>query len=327
MRSWDAEGCSSSADLDAARDVCRSLDIVLHTVDLSKEYWLRVFEPLLAEYVQGRTPNPDIECNSLIKFDCLCAHIDHKVKLSGANWWLATGHYARTARLRRSSLLLRPADANKDQTFFLARIPQHALQRSLFPLAHLTKHHVRRLARLLNLPNADRKDSQGLCFVSPAHSRFANFLHEYIPNNPGDIITTDGQKIGTHNGIWHGTIGEKSHCYVTNHRWFIVAKDPVNNTIIVGKGWDNPLLLARRIFAAHWKFVDEIPRPPGTRIPNLHVQIRHREHAGYANVLILQDGKAVVELESRIRAAAPGQTVVVWDDDMCIASGIIESAY
>lgn len=322
MKNWeedDEEGyCAAAEDLADAQQVADTLGIPLHRVNFAGEYWDRVFEHFLAEYRAGRTPNPDVLCNREIKFR---AFLDHALGL-GADC-IATGHYARLSEggPRR---LLQAADANKDQTYFLYMVPQRALRHTLFPLGDLTKPEVRQMAEAAGFANWRKKDSTGICFIG--ERRFRDFLARYLPAQPGEMVTPEGEVIGTHQGLMYYTLGQRQGLGiggVAGHPeapWFVVAKDLENNRLVVAQGHDHPLLYRDTLEATqlHWP----TGAPPATRF-RCQARCRHRQPLQWCEVEI-QDNTLAVRFDQPQRAITPGQSVVLYDAGECLGGGIIQ---
>ena len=321
MKNWeedDDEGhCAAAEDLADARQVAETLGIPLHTVNFAAEYWDRVFEHFLAEYRAGRTPNPDVLCNREVKFR---AFLDHALDL-GADC-IATGHYARLSE-DEPRRLLQAADANKDQTYFLYMVPQQALQRTLFPLGDLTKPEVRRLAEAAGFANWRKKDSTGICFIG--ERRFRDFLARYLPAQPGEMVTPEGEVIGTHQGLMYYTLGQRQGLGiggVAGHPeapWFVVAKDLDHNRLVVAQGHDHPLLYRNTLEAEqlHWP----AGAPPERRF-RCQARCRHRQPLQDCEVTITGDTMAV-RFDQPQRAITPGQSVVLYRAGECLGGGII----
>lgn len=290
IHNWteDNGSCSSEKDFLDVQKVSKVLSMPEpYYVDFSGDYWNLVFQPALDLYKNGYTPNPDVDCNSYIKFGSLFKKIQQIIqrKYSDCNkWWVATGHYAtvKTHIPTSSSHLLRSKDINKDQCLYLSKISQSSLRRTLFPLSNFTKYQVREIAKKLTLPTADKKDSQGLCFVSPNTGRhFANFLSNYL--SPQllkyiDISTGNILSISSDKGIWSTTIGESSRIHIPqtnkfNGKWFVANKDVSKGIVYLCKGWDNPALMKNVIYCKSWHWIDSSLEQYG----ELAGQIRHRQ--------------------------------------------------
>ena len=239
MKNWEEDDdptyCSAAEDLAIANESCETMGIPLQTVNFSHEYWERVFAIFLEEYRKGRTPNPDVLCNREIKFR---EFLDFATEL-GAEF-IATGHYARTRKHGSLTQLLKGADPEKDQSYFLHQVPQAALAHTLFPVGDLKKKEVRIRAHTLGLPNSDRKDSTGICFIG--ERRFKDFLARYLPPNPGEIRTLDGRMIGEHDGLWFYTLGQRHGLDIggPGKAWYVAKKDMSRNILHVVQGHDDP---------------------------------------------------------------------------------------
>jgi len=327
MKNWeedDAEGhCAAAEDLKEARAVAERLDIPLATVNFSAEYWDRVFEHFLAEFRAGRTPNPDVLCNREIKFR---AFLDHALA-RGADF-IATGHYARLSHEPGGTRLQRAADEEKDQTYFLHMVGQAALSRSLFPLGGLHKKSVRELARDAGLPNFQRKDSTGICFIG--ERRFSDFLKRYLPANPGPIVTPEGVELGEHQGLMYYTLGQRKGMGIGGQAdgkeapWYVVDKDLERNRLVVAQEHDHPLLLSSALTAAdlHWV----AGAPPGARF-SCQARIRHRQPLQPCAFQPVADdpGRCLARFDQSQRAVTPGQSIVFYQGDDCLGGGIIQS--
>ncbi len=323
MKNWEEddsqEYCAAAEDLADAQAVADRLGIELLTVNFSCEYWDRVFAYFLAEYRAGRTPNPDVLCNREIKFK---AFLDHALTL-GADF-IATGHYAGLRRLDGETQLLRAKDENKDQTYFLYMLGQRALQHALFPLDTLTKTEVRALARKAGLANHEKKDSTGICFIG--ERRFRDFLSRYLPANPGPIETTQGEVLGQHQGLMYYTIGQRQGLGIGGKRrhderpWFVLKKDLESNTLLVGQGHDHPDLMREALDAGqlHW-----IAGKPPSASFRAQARCRHRQPLQDCEIH-LEGSHAKVTFEHLQRAITPGQSVVFYQDEVCLGGGIIE---
>ena len=322
MKNWEEDDsedyCSAAEDLADAQAVADVLGIKLHTVNFSTEYWDRVFAYFLEEYRSGRTPNPDILCNREIKFK---AFLDHALGL-GADY-IATGHYANIRRDEQGTHLMQAVDDNKDQTYFLYMVGQEALSRSLFPLGNLMKDEVRKLAQQAHFPNHKKKDSTGICFIG--ERRFRDFLASYLPANPGDIETTDGQFLGKHQGLMYYTLGQRQGLGIggvpgaDESPWFVVAKDLSRNVLVVAQGHDHPLLLTDNLRATNLYWI--IGSPPGFLF-ECQARCRHRQPLQDCTVTIDED-QLTVEFDLPQRAVTPGQSVVLYKEGECLGGGTI----
>jgi tRNA-uridine 2-sulfurtransferase len=322
MNNWaeDEQGyCQSAEDYQSARAVCELLGIPLHYADFSREYRERVFQSFLEDYRAGVTPNPDVLCNREIKFG---SFLEHATRLGAGR--IATGHYARTDGCGR---LLRAADAAKDQTYFLHAVTSAALVRTLFPLGNLCKREVRAIARANGLPNFARKDSTGICFIG--ERPFAEFLGRYLPDRPGDIETEDGRIVGRHAGLSRYTLGQRQGLGVggvtgsPDEPWYVAAKDPARNVLVIVQGHENPRLFADRLVAGreHW-IAGAAPALPLA----CTARCRHRQADRSCQVERHSDGRLEVRFEAAQRALTPGQFVVFYAGQDCLGGAVIEEA-
>ncbi len=327
MKNWEeddtAEYCSASVDLADAQQVCDRLGIRLHTVNFSGEYWDNVFEYFLHEYRTGRTPNPDIMCNREIKFK---AFLDH-ARMLGAER-IATGHYVRTRERDGVVELLRGLDNNKDQSYFLYALNQHQLGHALFPVGELDKPEVRAIARREKFVVHAKKDSTGICFIG--ERKFRDFLQRFIPAQPGDIVTTEGRRLGEHAGLMYYTIGQRQGLGIggtvpgNDEPWYVVEKELDSNRLVVAQGVDNPLLFHRscRITDLHWI------SNPVTALPyECSAKVRYRQQDSHCRIVEIDDSTAEVEFSEPQRAITPGQALVLYQDEQCLGGGTIERAY
>jgi tRNA-specific 2-thiouridylase len=325
MKNWeedDAPGwCAAAADLADAQAVAQRLGIPLHTVNFATEYWDRVFAHFLAEYRALRTPNPDVLCNREIKFR---AFLDHALDL-GAHW-IATGHYARVTRDQTGSHLRLCADPAKDQTYFLHLLDQTQLSRSLFPLDAITKPEVRAIARRLGLGNADKKDSTGICFIG--ERRFAEFLDRWLPRAPGPILTPEGELVGEHRGLaWH-TIGQRQGLGIggvagaAEAPWFVAAKDPIRNALIVVQGQDHPMLYSDALNGEQLHWI--AGAPPGPAPLRCLCRLRHRQPLQACTLVEYDSDQCRVRFDQPQRAVTPGQSAVFYLGDECLGGCVIQ---
>ncbi len=328
MKNWeedDAPGyCAAAQDLADATAVAQALAIRLHTVNFATEYWDQVFDYFLAEYRALRTPNPDVLCNRDIKFR---AFLDHALGL-GADW-IATGHYARISPDPNGCRLRLCADPNKDQTYFLYLLDQTQLNHALFPLADLTKPQVRAIARGLGLGNAEKRDSTGICFIG--ERRFRDFLARYLPREPGPIETPDGRCLGEHQGLAYYTIGQRQGLGVGGVAgggeapWFVAAKDPVRNALVVVQGDDHPLLLSRALTADRLHWIAGVP--PGPAPIACLARLRHRQPLQPCEIIRYTEETCEVRFAEPQRAVTPGQAVVFYAGDCCLGGATVDRAW
>jgi tRNA-uridine 2-sulfurtransferase len=329
MKNWedddDDEYCSSKQDLIDAVAVADKLDIEIEAVNFSKEYKDRVFANFLAEYEAGRTPNPDILCNAEIKFK---AFLDHAMAL-GADL-IATGHYA---QVRENPLkaghyqLLKADDGSKDQSYFLYRLNQAQLSKTLFPLGKYLKREVREIARKIGLANAEKKDSTGICFIG--ERPFQAFLQRYLPKQPGDIKTPEGKTVGQHDGLMYYTLGQRQGLKIGGSRdsngepWFVAAKEMATNELIVVQGHDHPLLLNDGLKAGqlHW-ISGEAPKTNWVYA----AKTRYRQPDAPCEIDAINTEEVDIRFGQQQWAITPGQSAVVYESNVCLGGGIITGA-
>jgi tRNA-specific 2-thiouridylase len=326
MKNWEEddndEYCAAAEDLKDAQAVCDKLGIELHTVNFAAEYWDNVFEHFLEEYKAGRTPNPDIMCNKEIKFK---AFLEFSAEILGADY-IATGHYVRRSGDDTNAQLLRGLDNNKDQSYFLYAIGKEQVGQTLFPVGEMEKPDVRKIAEEQGLVTADKKDSTGICFIG--ERKFKDFLQKYLPAQPGDIETPEGQVIGQHEGLMYHTLGQRKGLLIgglkefNDQPWFVVDKDVSRNVLIVAQGKNHPLLFSKGLIANQLTWVDHVG--PQTQ-QRLTVKTRYRQEDVPCEVFPdLDSGKVKVIFDSPQRAVTPGQSAVFYDGDVCLGGGIIE---
>ncbi len=322
MRNWADDGSGDCRAEDDRRDavaVSGRLGLPIHFRDFSNEYWSGVFEHFLAEYAAGRTPNPDVLCNREIKFK----HFLDAARELGADF-IATGHYARVREQDGVWQLLRAADRSKDQSYFLHQLGQAQLAATLFPLGELIKTDVRRMAADAGLPTAAKKDSTGICFIGERD--FREFLSQYLPAKPGPMVTPDGRQVGQHPGVFYFTLGQREGLQIGGVRgfaaapWFVVGKRVRDNTLIVDQGSDSPYLLSTRLWSetAHWIS----GAPPAARFA-CTAQTRYRQQDEACDVEVLADGSLAVAFERPQRAVTPGQSLVLYKDEVCLGGAVI----
>jgi tRNA-specific 2-thiouridylase len=321
MTNWEEPDpwCTAGDDHAAARQVAAQLGIPLHHVRFEQEYRDRVFSDFLAQYRAGRTPNPDIGCNRHIKFGTMLAH----ARRLGADW-LATGHYARV-RHGAEPALLRAVDDNKDQTYFLHAIEAAALRHVLFPLGLLPKREVRRIAAEAGLANHARPDSTGICFIG--ERPFREFLGRWISAEPGPILSASGQQLGQHAGLPYYTLGQRQGLNIGGQAgavaapWYVAAKDPARNALVVVQDPDHPLLLSRAVITRRLHWLGAAAEPGRGR---WLARIRHRQPLVRCELAAAPGGGIEVRFARPVRAATPGQSVVLYEDDRCAGGGEID---
>ena len=326
MKNWDEQDengvCTSTADWEDVQDVCQTVGIPFYAVNFEKEYQERVFSHFLAEYRKGRTPNPDVLCNREIKFK---AFLEFAMKLGADK--LATGHFVRTELRGGHPVLLRGADRQKDQSYFLYMLKEEQLRRSVFPVGGMTKAQVRAIAAENGLSVSAKKDSTGVCFIGERN--FREFLQNYLPTTPGDMKTEAGEIVGRHIGLCYYTPGQRKGLGIggrgDGRSWFVLDKDLPHNVLIVGQGEDHPRLYSRRIEASQATWIaGDAPMPQGEPY-RCTAKFRYRQ--ADQQVSILRNGDILtIEAETPQRAVTPGQSAVFYQGDLCLGGAIVETA-
>lgn len=303
--------CPWEEDLAFARATCQKLGVPLEVRSLQTEYWDHVVTYTLREIREGRTPNPDMLCNTHIKFGFFVNMIDDSFEK------VATGHYAQVEEKGGIFYLKKSPDAVKDQTYFLARLTQDQLKRALFPIGHMAKTQVRELAHTYDLPNKDRKDSQGICFLGKI--KFTDFIRHHLGEKRGKIVELEtGTILGEHKGFWFYTIGQRQGIGLAGGPWYVAAKDAITNTIYISRAYydEDKERNSFYLMSPQWA-AGSCPEKN-----NLQVKIRHGA-AVHDCLLTWQDDRCLVSLATRDQGIAPGQFAVFYDGDYCVGSGII----
>jgi tRNA-specific 2-thiouridylase len=322
MQNWADDGSGECRAEDDRRDavaVCGALGIPIRFRDFSNEYWEGVFQHFLAEYAAGRTPNPDVLCNREIKFKHF---LDAARELGAAA--IATGHYARVDQHGHRFRLLRAVDRSKDQSYFLHQLGQAQLALTRFPLGELHKSKIREIATAHGMRTASKKDSTGICFIGERD--FRSFLAQYLPAREGQMRSPDGQLIGQHPGVFYFTLGQREGLNIGGVRgrpqapWFVVAKDVARNILYVDQGHDSPWLQSTTLEseAAHWV----AGAPPALHF-HCTAQTRYRQADEACQVQVREDGTLHVLFERAQRAVTPGQSLVLYDGEVCLGGAVI----
>jgi len=324
MKNWedddDDEYCSTRQDLIDCAAVADVIGIDLEVVNFAAEYKDRVFAEFLREYSAGRTPNPDVLCNAEIKFR---AFLDHAVALGARR--IATGHYAQVRRADGRFELLKAGDGSKDQSYFLHRLNQGQLARTMFPLGRLQKTEVRRTAKEAGLPNFAKRDSTGICFIG--ERPFREFLNRYLPRRPGAMRTPEGRMVGEHIGLSFYTIGQRKGIGLggvkgaAEDAWYVAAKDMEKNELVVVQGHDHPLLLRRALEARDAAWVSG--EPPGTD-SEYGAKTRYRQADAECRIARITREALEVEFDAPQWAVTPGQSVVLYRGEVCLGGGVIQ---
>ncbi|HEY9106090.1 MAG TPA: tRNA 2-thiouridine(34) synthase MnmA [Roseateles sp.] len=332
MKNWedddDDEYCSTRQDFLDAASVADVLGIEIEHVNFAAEYKDRVFESFLREYQAGRTPNPDVLCNAEIKFK---AFLDHAMRLGAEK--IATGHYARVREIDGEFQLLKGLDPLKDQSYFLHRLTQAQMGKAMFPVGHLPKTEVRRIAAEIGLPNAKKKDSTGICFIG--ERPFREFLNKYLSHQPGPIKDERGRKLGEHVGLSFYTLGQRQGLGIggvkekgsprgggEHEPWFVAAKDIPSNTLIAVQGHDHPLLQSPALIADDLSWI--AGRAPAQQ--QAAAKTRYRQADAPCGVGFDDAGRLVLRFAEPQWAVTPGQSAVVYDGEVCLGGGVIAQA-
>ena len=320
MKNWDDTDengvCTATEDYEDVIRVCNQLDIPYYAVNFEKKYWDHVFTYFLDEYKAGRTPNPDVMCNKEIKFK---AFLDHALSL-GADY-LATGHYAQVRLNDGRYEMLRGVDENKDQTYFLNQLTEDVLAKVMFPLGHLPKSEVRKIAKEHDLATATKKDSTGICFIGERN--FKEFLSEYLPAQPGEMRTLTNEKQGIHDGLMYYTIGQRQGLGIggAGDPWFVVGKNIEENILYVEQGFEHDSLYSEELIATGINWINPID---GNESFTCTAKFRYRQEDSAVTVTPLKNGEAHIVFHEQERAITPGQAVVFYDGDVCLGGGTID---
>ena len=322
MKNWEEKDenaiCTSEQDWNDVQAVCNEIGIPYYSVNFAKEYYDRVFLHFLEEYKAGRTPNPDVLCNKEIKFN---AFLNFAAQIGAEK--MATGHFVLT---NEQGDLLRGADTAKDQSYFLYMLKRGQLQRSLFPVGHLTKKDVRDVAQQANLRVFAKKDSTGICFIG--ERRFKAFLSGFLPAQPGRIISVDGEELGRHDGLMYYTLGQRRGLGIGGHgdgrSWFVVSKDLDRNQLIVAQGEDHPMLFSTQASVEQITWIGDPPGRDGAEIA-LTAKFRYRQ-ADQNVSLTYQGDRGTILFAQPQRAVTPGQSAVFYQGERCLGGGIVTAA-
>lgn len=310
--------CPWEQDLEYARAVCQQFDVPLKVISMQQQYHEQVVQYMLDEIKQGRTPNPDILCNQQIKFGAFSQAIDQ----SGEYFdYISTGHYAQVEHTLNGSVLKKGNDPVKDQTYFLAYLSQEQLSRALFPVGHLPKADVRALAHKYDLPNKDRKDSQGICFLGKF--QFADFLKAHLGIKKGDIVEFETDKVvGQHDGFWFYTIGQRQGLGLSGGPWYVVSKDADKNIVYISRHYEQLSQSKSGMVVSNFNWFAGI----SSSKVDLDVRFRHGPKV-HAAVVTRQGNVVTIMLkEESEQGIAVGQFAVLYDGDICLGGGVIDQA-
>ncbi|QFQ32438.1 tRNA 2-thiouridine(34) synthase MnmA [Buchnera aphidicola (Aphis fabae)] len=325
MKNWeenDKEGyCHSEKDLSDAENVCKKLNIYLHKINFSQEYWEQVFKHFLKEHKKGNTPNPDILCNKEIKFKLF---FNYAIKQLQADY-IATGHYARICKKNGIHYLLKGIDCNKDQSYFLYTLKADQLEKILFPIGSFKKTQIRIIAKKIGLTVAEKKDSTGICFIGPKNIN--SFLSYYMTEKKGNIITTNGEIIGKHNGLFYYTLGQRKGLKIGGIQgkddmpWYVVEKNIKTNSLIVAQGSNNLHLMSKGLIAEKIDWINNIK----FKFPFFcKAKIRYRQNDLSCKIKYIDNFYIKVLFDVPVVAVTPGQSVVFYLSDICIGGGVIK---
>ena len=322
MRNWeDDDGspyCSIKEDFMDAAFVADQIKVDLSEVNFSKEYKNKVFNYFLKELELGRTPNPDILCNREIKFDCFFNYA-----MEQGYDFISTGHYVRNKITNGLTYLLKGKDPEKDQSYFLHSVREKALAKTIFPLGELTKPKVRKIAKKEGLITSEKKDSTGICFIG--ERPFPEFLNNYLPLNPGEILDEGGKKIGEHKGLPFYTLGQRQGLGIggkkdsTNNAWYVANKDLTNNVLVAVQGNNHPLLMSSKLETRNLVLVNPIE----TKKFLGKAKVRYRQEDQDCQIEIMKN-KLKIRFVKPQRAVTPGQSVVIYKDEVCLGGGEIQ---
>ena len=323
MKNWDeddgSEYCTAKADLEDARSVCKTLGIKLNQANFAAEYWDGVFQNFLEEYRAGRTPNPDVLCNREIKFKVFAKY----AKILGAQA-ISTGHYARLQKINGRLGLFKAIDKEKDQSYFLQSVSESQFKDVIFPLGELKKTEVREIARRNGFATFSKKDSTGICFIG--ERRLQNFLRNYLPAQPGEIVDQKGTILGEHQGLMFHTLGQRQGLKIGGKKgseekpWYVIKKSTANNQIVVAQGNNNPGLFCSAAYLESIHWISEKPELP----KELAVKLRYRQEDQDC-VLEIAENRFLVKFKNAQRAVTPGQWACFYSGEQCLGGGIVAS--
>ena len=321
MKNWEEEGedgvCTAEEDWNDVREVCETIGIPYYAVNFAQEYWDRVFSYFLDEYRAGRTPNPDVLCNREIKFK---AFLDFAMQLGASR--MATGHFVQT---NADGDLLRGADPNKDQSYFLYMLHSAQLKKAMFPVGHMTKAEVRAIAGQHGLINSKKKDSTGVCFIG--ERRFKKFLQEFLPAQPGDMVVPDGQIVGRHDGLMYYTLGQRRGLGIggigDGRSWFVIGKDLERNRLLVAQGEDHPMLYSTLSVGNGVTWIGDAPVTVGETL-RCTCKYRYRQVDAPVEATLQADGKLLIRSLTPQRAVTPGQSAVLYLGEKCLGGAVVE---
>ncbi len=322
MKNWDDKHaiCSAEDDYADALSVSKKLNIPLHKIDYTKSYKNKVFKQFLDDHLEGLTPNPDVLCNKEIKFEVFQKY----AKKLNANK-IATGHYAKKTIINSINYLEKATDQSKDQSYFLYQLGQKELKNAIFPLGEIQKKEVRKIAKQNGLINHNKKDSTGICFIG--ERKYNDFVGQYIDTKKGEIISIDGDVLGTHNGHIYFTIGQRkglgigARLSAADKPWYVVKKDIKKNIVFVAQGKNHPALFSKKIIVNNINWISQKP----THFPKqLYAKVRYRDNDKACSVFCLNQNSYLVKFKAKQKAITPGQSIVFYNkNNICVGGGII----
>lgn len=309
--------CPWEQDLEYVRGVCKQLNVPLEVVSMQQPYWNRVVSYTIDEVKAGRTPNPDVLCNQQVKFGAFYDHIGDEFA------YIATGHYAQVEHTKDGSLLKNAPDPIKDQTYFLCWLSPQQLSRVLFPIGHLQKEQVRQLAQDLNLPNKDRKDSQGICFLGKF--KFSDFLRAHLGDQVGSFVEHEtGDVVGDHKGFWYYTIGQRQGIGLSGGPWYVVGKEASTNTVFISKQYYDVEQHKKGMMVSGMNWLCPITE----KTIHLDVKFRHGQNFHSAMIEVLGDDRIKITLDQESKQGiAAGQFAVLYQGSLCFGGGVIDQAF
>jgi tRNA-uridine 2-sulfurtransferase len=317
MKNWEEKDengvCTSTKDYEDVVRVCEQLKIPYYSVNFVQEYWDSVFTHFIEEFKKGYTPNPDILCNREIKFKVFLEKALHL----GADY-LATGHYC---QVQERTQLVKGKDPAKDQSYFLYTLKEDTLKKVLFPIGNMLKSEVRKIAEKHGLATAAKKDSTGICFIGKRD--FKEFLHKYLPFQPGAFKNLQGKTIGEHQGVAYYTLGQRKGLGIggPGEAWFVVAKDPLNNIVYIEQGQDHPALYCDQLTATEISWVGSSPSLPFS----CKAKVRYRQEDQDCIIEKIEEDRIFVTFNKPQRAVTPRQSIVFYKNNICLGGAIIET--
>lgn len=308
--------CPWEDDLEYVRKVCKQFDVELQVISMQQAYWQKVVAYTIEQVKSGRTPNPDVLCNQQVKFGAFYDYIADTYD------YVATGHYAQVEHLDDISILKRAPDLIKDQTYFLCQLSQQQLKKALFPIGQFQKSQVRQLAQAFDLPNKERKDSQGICFLGKF--KFSDFLRAHLGDQIGNLVEFEtGQVVGTHHGFWYYTIGQRQGIGLSGGPWYVVNKDVSKNIVFISRHYQQATEYKSGVIVSRMNWISGQP----CQKTKLLLKYRHGADIHGASVQFLNDAWVITLDQESKQGIATGQFAVLYDDQICLGGGVIDAAF